>query len=120
MQRANHVRAAKSQSTETTRPPELHPRPRCRASARWRGPSRRETGECSPDRLGATHVLFRGGRIQGLQFLDSQADSDHLHGVSPTPRTATTTTLQLPHVIADLSLIRPLLDLLFTYHTDIV
>lgn len=64
--------------------------------------------------------MLRGGRIKRFQFLGGQTDRDHLHRLSPTTRTPTTTTLKLLNVIAGLGLIRPLVDLLFTHHTDIV
>ncbi len=61
-----------------------------------------------------------GHRVQCRDFLGCQAYRDDLHRLGTAPGTATAATLQLRNVVASFGLIRPLLDLLFTHHTNIV
>lgn len=73
-----------------------------------------------PDRLRAAQVVALRGSVQSFQLLSGQAHRNHLRRFRPTPRTATTATLQLGDVVAGLRFIGPLLDLLVTHHNQIV
>ncbi len=61
-----------------------------------------------------------GQRVQCHDFLGCQAYRDNLHRLGTAPGAATAATLQLRNVIAGFGFIRPLSDLLFTHHANIV
>ncbi len=94
--------------------------PRHRARGRLGGSSRRQLRQRGPDGLRPAHVILRGCRVEGVEFVGGQPYCHDLHGCGSTTRAPAHPTLEFVDVIADLGLVGPLLDLPLAHHPKIV
>ena len=80
--------------------------------------------ECSTNRFRAAHVVTNGDRVEGGEFIGSQADCNYLRGLCSTTRSTSTAPLEFLDVVAVFGFVSPLLDLFVSHlvfaHANIV